>query len=575
MARWLVIWIALGCFAQQLAGQQPPNVIVVLFNGSIWGDRSNPASDTAEVAALDQLLGESVDFKQFYTQSSAACTYASLLTGRYALRTGVRGEDQRKEVLPSDEVTLAEIFKSVGYTTGFFGQWLNGAQFPNDPRGQGFDVFQGGGWGTPVEDGNIPLAVEAGCAPDIQEQVTGEALRFIRHAADGPFFCMLSFPKTSGKENLSPVVTVGHIMDVLDSAQIREQTLLVLLGADRLSQAFGYLASATFGGAIHISCRVHWSNYLPARTMPNPARDIDLAPTLAGLCGISIPDSLEIDGIYLNALMQGAPDRTGDRPLFFQESQQTQGASYPGLVLWKNYALAVQAKEQPELYDFRALSGQLQDIQEQYPEIVREMESAYRDWYSDVSGRKKPLVPVAVALPGHPEVWIRATDCLQFTGAIRFEGCSCCPGSWLAGFSNVRDTIFWEIDVHTPGLYALDLRYSIAPVSAGGLLQFRSGVASLAFQIPEASEGGLIESVNSYPGQEIPAWKHMQAGVIELGAGKQFLSLALATSRNREAVIAVQALRLYLEKAVPVSNPEKGRRMKKKRSSGGRSGWRK
>ena len=47
------------------------------------------------------------------------------------------------ELLPLEEVTLAEALKEAGYATGFVGKWHLGDE-PYYPEKQGFDVNIGG-----------------------------------------------------------------------------------------------------------------------------------------------------------------------------------------------------------------------------------------------------------------------------------------------------------------------------------------------------------------------------------------------------------------------------------------------
>src|SRR5262249_38662006 len=114
---------------------------------------------------LDRLAREGLRFTDAY----AACpvcspTRAALLTGKYPARLRLTDwlpgrpdrsdqkllrPDFRKE-LPLEEITLAELLKEAGYTTGHVGKWhLGGKGF--DPEKQGFDVNIGGDHtGTPV-----------------------------------------------------------------------------------------------------------------------------------------------------------------------------------------------------------------------------------------------------------------------------------------------------------------------------------------------------------------------------------------------------------------------------------------
>ena len=58
-----------------------------------------------------------------------------ILTGRYHVRGGVYSTCWR-ERLDLDEVTIADTFRSAGYTTGAFGKWHNGMQYPYHPNGK-------------------------------------------------------------------------------------------------------------------------------------------------------------------------------------------------------------------------------------------------------------------------------------------------------------------------------------------------------------------------------------------------------------------------------------------------------
>ena len=97
-----------------------------------------------------------------------------------------------------DEETFANVFKSLGYTTGIFGKWHNGAHYPYHPLGRGFDEFVGfasGHWtsyfNTTIEKNGKPFKTE-GYLPDV---LTNEAIGFIEksHQNKTPFFCYLPY----------------------------------------------------------------------------------------------------------------------------------------------------------------------------------------------------------------------------------------------------------------------------------------------------------------------------------------------------------------------------------------------
>ena len=129
-------------------------------------------------------------FDGFCVRPVCAPTRASLLAGRYHLRSGVNGVTRAYETMRAEEVTVAEVFRSAGYATGCFGKWHNGAHFPNHPNGQGFEEFVGfcGGHWTRYFDTRL----EHNCRPIktkgyIADVLTDTSLSFLRKNKDRPF----------------------------------------------------------------------------------------------------------------------------------------------------------------------------------------------------------------------------------------------------------------------------------------------------------------------------------------------------------------------------------------------------
>ncbi len=120
-----------------------PNVFIILTDDQGYGDLSLHGNPDLNTPVLDAFARESAQFDRFYVSPLCAPTRASLLTGRYHLRTGTISVSKGMEIMQSSEVTLAEIFKANGYHTGIFGKWHNGQHMPNHPNGQGFDEFFG------------------------------------------------------------------------------------------------------------------------------------------------------------------------------------------------------------------------------------------------------------------------------------------------------------------------------------------------------------------------------------------------------------------------------------------------
>lgn len=99
-----------------------PNIILVMADDLGWGDTGFNGNDIISTPALDELAGQGIIFRRFYSAAPVCSpTRASCLTGRHPYRMGIFGANSG--YLKSQELTLAEILKKKGYTTGHFGKW--------------------------------------------------------------------------------------------------------------------------------------------------------------------------------------------------------------------------------------------------------------------------------------------------------------------------------------------------------------------------------------------------------------------------------------------------------------------
>ena len=158
---------------------------------------------------MDNFAAESIRFNNFYVSPVCAPTRSSLMTGRYSLRTGVRDTYNGGAIMASSEVTLAEMLKQANFTTGIFGKWHLGDNYPSRPSDQGFDeslIHLAGGMGQvgdftnyfkkdtsyfdPILWHNNEQKPYKGYCSDI---FTENAIEFIEKNKNNPFFCYLSF----------------------------------------------------------------------------------------------------------------------------------------------------------------------------------------------------------------------------------------------------------------------------------------------------------------------------------------------------------------------------------------------
>jgi arylsulfatase A-like enzyme len=199
-----IILIGIFCltlFSCQKKEVQKPNVLFIITDDQGWGDMRSHGNDIIETPVLDQLAKDGAEFERFYVSPLCAPTRASLLTGRYHLKTGTTSVSKGLEIMDTEETTMAEVFKANGYATGIFGKWHNGSHYPNRPTEQGFDEFIGfcaGHWtnyfDTKLDSGYTEIQSKG----FITDYLADKAIDFIDRKKDEPFFCYVPFNAPHG-----------------------------------------------------------------------------------------------------------------------------------------------------------------------------------------------------------------------------------------------------------------------------------------------------------------------------------------------------------------------------------------
>ena len=129
---------------------KPPNVILIITDDQGYGDLGLHNNPNIKTPSIDAFAKQSVRFNNFHVSPVCAPTRSSIMTGRYSLRTGVRDTYNGGAIMASSEFTLAEMLKQVHYSTGIFGKWHLGDNYPSRPSDQGFDeslIHLAGGMG--------------------------------------------------------------------------------------------------------------------------------------------------------------------------------------------------------------------------------------------------------------------------------------------------------------------------------------------------------------------------------------------------------------------------------------------
>ncbi|MHC4721677.1 MAG: sulfatase-like hydrolase/transferase, partial [Planctomycetota bacterium] len=176
--------------------ERKPNVLLIMTDDQGWGDLHSHGNDKIDTPVLDKFATDGARFDSFFVSATCAPTRASLLTGRYYLRTGTHGVTRGRENMRAEEVTIAEVLKAAGYATSCFGKWHNGSNWPYHPNAQGFDEFVGFCAGNLLNyfDTNLEHnGTSIKTTGYISDVLTDFAITFIENNKDQPFFCYVPY----------------------------------------------------------------------------------------------------------------------------------------------------------------------------------------------------------------------------------------------------------------------------------------------------------------------------------------------------------------------------------------------
>ncbi|MCH8216755.1 MAG: arylsulfatase [Planctomycetes bacterium] len=120
-----------------------PNIIYILVDDLGYGDLGCYGQTRIQTPNIDRMAAEGMRFTNHYAGSTVcAPSRCCLMTGLHTGHAWVRANG-RLPLRPED-VTVAELLKGAGYTTGIIGKWgLGEAETTGIPNRQGFDHWFG------------------------------------------------------------------------------------------------------------------------------------------------------------------------------------------------------------------------------------------------------------------------------------------------------------------------------------------------------------------------------------------------------------------------------------------------
>ena len=373
-----LIFTALFCVGSlvSLTAKDKPNVIVIYSDDQGSVDANCYGSKDLTTPTLDKLARTGIRFTQMYSPSAiCSASRAGLLTGRFPPRAGVPGNvssHKGKAGLPTEEVTMAEIFKRAGYATAHVGKWHLGYTPQTMPNGQGFDFSYGhmGGcidnyshffywvppnlhdlWRNGVEiweDGNY-----------FGDLMVRECTTFMDNNSKRPFFMYwaINWPhyplqgtdkwREHYKDHPHPRdkygafissmdEIVGKVVSHVEKMGLRENTIIVFqsdhghsietrtFGGGGSSGPYRGAKGSLFEGGIRVPSIVSWPGKIPeGEVRSQMATGCDWFPTLAELSGAKLPKGHKLDGKSLVEVISDDATPSPHKSFYWQLGKQS------------------------------------------------------------------------------------------------------------------------------------------------------------------------------------------------------------------------------------------------------------
>ena len=422
-------------------GKSKPNILFILADDYGWSQLGCYGSKYYETPYIDRLARQGMKFTDAY----AACpvcspTRASIMTGKYPARLhltdfiagGRFPYDKYKQpdwqkFLPLEEITIAEVLKTAGYTTASFGKWhLSIAKKPPqsllyNPQRQGFDesfvTYKPSSKHDPESDAhNVEI-------------ITEKSLEFLQNHKDNPFFLyvthntihspilakkkLLDKYKNKPGANLpqnNPIVaamiedldnSVGKLLAKLDELDIADNTIVVFFGDNGGLEKSAKQTPLRSGkanlyeGGIREPLIVRWPGMVQkGSTCSEPVTSVDIFPTFLEILDLKNKVPNTIDGLSLLPLLRqsGSLNREAiywHYPHYHSSSIGPGGAVRMGdykLIEWFDETISGLANRF-ELYNLKRDIAEQNNLSKKMPRKTEQLTKLLANWRKKVGAQ--------------------------------------------------------------------------------------------------------------------------------------------------------------------------------------------
>ena len=437
-----------------------PNVIVVMTDDQGYPELSAHGNPILKTPNLDRLHGQSLRLEDYHVSPMCAPTRGQLMTGLDAARNGATNVSSGRALLRPEIPTMANFFGDAGYTTGIFGKWHLGANYPFRPEDRGFDETV---WFPSSHIGSVPdywgndyfddtyinngkLKQYKGYCTDVFFE---EALSFIKQSAESgkPFLAYIApntphGPLVAKEEDEKAIAEIlaqeefanmgrglkarladylgmvrnidtnmGALMKFLSNEGLRDDTIVVFQTDNGSTHGPLYYNAGMRGmktelweGGHRVPCLISWPNggLAKPQAIDGLTQVQDMLPTLLELCNI-LTDR-KFDGMSLAPVLRGRTNVPEDRMLVINYSRMPGFVNYPTpfaqTLMYRNQGEVLWKRwrllEDRELYNLETDPLQTTNVIDKHPKVLAKLRNRLDEWWADVGPHANDVQRVVI-----------------------------------------------------------------------------------------------------------------------------------------------------------------------------------
>jgi len=416
--------------------ERPPNFVLVLIDDMGWKDTGVTGSLYYQTPNIDAIAKAGMIFDQAYSASPVCSpSRGALLSGKNPARTDLTTvirltdpfgglheitaqnaqprsdmqtlEGYNRQVLPLEEMTIAEALAEAGYATALYGKWHCGSHENFLPDKQGFQYTDS--FSSRLQD--VSFSRDGKSSGDVKAigALTEASVDFIKKHRDRPFFLMLShyavhrplmahpeiiekYKNLPSTDQNNPVYaalleilddSIGVIDNTLEQVGQKDNTVFIFAsdngGLTRGSTSnYPLLGGKSFPyeGGMRTPLFIRWPGRIAAgKRTSTRVIHMDLYPTMLEMAGLPLRPQQHLDGQSLIPLLTGTGNFP-ERPIYFHSPHYTHATGPFSSIIsegWKLIHWYNDTSGAYSLFNLEKDPGELNDLSDRFPDVVKQL----------------------------------------------------------------------------------------------------------------------------------------------------------------------------------------------------------